>query len=89
MKSETELDAILEELDEREPFREAVYDWLEGRGELEGTQVDYYIDGTLVRTETTNLPTNCSYRVGIEKPVGSTERLLDVDFIYAYGEISR
>lgn len=49
-----------------------------------GTQVDFYIDGTLVRTETANIPTGSSTSVGaciaMYKTVGTSPRALDVDY---------
>lgn len=51
-----------------------------------GTQVDFYVDGTLAGTSTTNIPTSAGretgIRIGIVKSVGTTARTVTLDYIW-------
>lgn len=47
------------------------------------TQVDFYINNTLVKSETTNIPTVATGLMHqIYKTVGTTARTADVDYVY-------
>ena len=56
--------------------------------DFDGTdEVRFYIDGTLVATHTTNLPTTFEssaypFGIGIEKTAGTTNRMFSIDNIY-------
>ena len=58
-----------------------------------GTEAKFYIDGALVVTETTNIPTTATYQtgvaVGIRKGAGTTDRFALVDYIDYSQDISR
>ena len=48
-----------------------------------GTQVDFYIDGTLVKSETNNIPTGgISYTYALTKTNGTTARTALVDYFF-------
>ena len=58
-----------------------------------GTSVEFYLDGTLVATHTTNIPTGLARLVGIHtginKTVGTTARTLEVDYILLQMDMNR
>lgn len=58
-----------------------------------GTSVEFYLNGTLVQTHTTDIPTGSSRRVGfghnIVKSLGTTARTLVTDFCLVEGDITR
>lgn len=58
-----------------------------------GTSVDFIIDGTVVATHTTNIPSTNTRRAGsgynIRKTVGTTARTVEVDWLLTEQEVSR
>jgi hypothetical protein len=58
-----------------------------------GTSVEFYLDGTLVATHTTDIPTGLARMVGIHtginKTLGTTARNLDVDYILLRMDMNR
>jgi hypothetical protein len=53
----------------------------------DGSEAKFYIDGTLMQTLTTNIPTGAGRETGIVasiiKSLGSTERTAQIDYVYA------
>jgi hypothetical protein len=58
-----------------------------------GTSVEFYLDGTLVATHTTDIPTGLArltgIHTGINKTVGTTARTLEVDYILLQMDMNR
>jgi len=58
-----------------------------------GTSVEFYIDGTLVATHTTDIPTGTGKRMGsgynIRKTLGTAQRDLWCDYIHTEQEVTR
>jgi hypothetical protein len=58
-----------------------------------GTSVDFIIDGTVVATHTTNIPSTSTSRAGaghnIRKSVGTTARTVEVDWLLTEQEVTR
>lgn len=57
-----------------------------------GTSVEYFVDGTSIGTETTNIPTGAGRYFGafchIIKSAGTTERLLHADYYHLYADLT-
>jgi hypothetical protein len=58
-----------------------------------GTEAKFYLDGTLVDTVTTNIPTGSAralgFGVGIRKTVGATARAFSIDYVLLETELAR
>lgn len=58
----------------------------------DGTEANFYIDGTLRATISTNIPTGASRQLGVMsgviKSAGTTERTAQIDYVYAQIEFT-
>lgn len=65
---------------------------LEIRLNAAGTSVDFLINGTVVATHTTNIPTSaselCTPGAGILKSAGTNARTVDLDYVAVYAELT-